>query len=309
MGPSCGRKRLSLLPAYPLSITVCRHPSHASRDLDYLALSPVPAASPHATMRGAYAPLPQGSSAPVQVMLSRSIPAYTTPCASPTGTLRFRGIALIRSAFAVRERLGNPRDLPYFCCCSFHACHRPYSGGPLTSFVPLTQSAVPDFLDLGTSRQPANTVSASNIRRVFDFGAASIRFMLRPACLPSPPDWLRQDEVTCSSPRLLRYIVTPALDAVCYQTTLGVRLNGRTGNLPLSGLSPNQLSAASEAAPKNAKLKEVFLGGLCAFARDNPRLTGARSAPYEKPSCPSRLRGESYFSHFGCGVAALGASW
>jgi hypothetical protein len=32
---------------------------------------------------------------------------------------------------------------------------------------------------------------------------------------------------------------------------------------------------------KNAKLKEVFLGGLCAFARDNPRPTGARSAPYE----------------------------
>jgi hypothetical protein len=32
---------------------------------------------------------------------------------------------------------------------------------------------------------------------------------------------------------------------------------------------------------KNAKLKEVFLGGLCAFARDNPRLTGARIAPYE----------------------------
>ena len=208
---------------------------------------------------GGFSSLPQGSSAPVQVMLSRSISAYTTPCASPTGTLRFRGIALIRSAFAVRERLGNPRDLPYFRCCSFHACHRPYSGGPLTLFVPLTQSAVPDFLDLGTSRQPANTVSASNIRRVFDFGAASVRFMLRPACLPSPPDWLRQDEVTCSSPCLLRYIVTPALDAVCYRTTLGVRLNGRTGNLPLSGLSPNQLSAASKAAPKSKDLTLLLL--------------------------------------------------
>jgi hypothetical protein len=219
---------------------------------------------------GGFSSLPQGSSAPVQVMLSRSISAYTTPCASPTGTLRFRSIALIRSAFAVRERLGNPRDLPYFCCCSFHACHRPYSGGPLTSFVPLTPSAVPDFLDLGTSRQPANTVSASNIRRVLDFGAASVRFMLRPACLPSPPDWLRQDEVTCSSPRLLRYIVTPALDAVRYQTTLGVRLNGRTGNLPLSGLSPNQLSAASEAAPKTPsaqrKRDSLFLRTLASFA-------------------------------------------
>ena len=32
---------------------------------------------------------------------------------------------------------------------------------------------------------------------------------------------------------------------------------------------------------KNAKLKEIFLGDIRAFARDNPRLTGARSAPYE----------------------------
>ncbi len=40
---------------------------------------------------------------------------------------------------------------------------------------------------------------------------------------------------------------------------------------------------------KNAKLKEVFLGGLCAFARDNPRLIGTRSAPYENLRV---LRGE-----------------
>ena len=233
MGPSCGRKRLSLLPAYPLSITVCRHPSHASRDLDYLALSPVPAASTHATMRGAYAPLPQGSSAPVQVMLSRSIPAYTTPCASPMGTLRLRGIALIRSAFAVRERLGDPWDLPYFRCCSFYACHRPYPGGSADSF-PVKQPAVPDFLDLGTSRQPANPVSTSNIRRVFDFGAASIRFMLRPAYLPSPPDWLRQNEVTCSSPRLLRTLSLP-LSHCSFPSNVGNQAKWSNGKSPIIG--------------------------------------------------------------------------
>ena len=72
------------------------------------------------------------------------------------------------------------------------------------------------------------------------FRGCIVRFILRPACLSSPPDWLRQDEVICSSPCLLRYIVTPAFDAVRYRTTLGVRLNGRTGNLPLLGLSPNQ---------------------------------------------------------------------
>jgi hypothetical protein len=43
---------------------------------------------------------------------------------------------------------------------------------------------------------------------------------------------------------------------------------------------------------KNAKLKEIFLGGLCAFARDNPRLTCARSAPYENLRVLRDLRGE-----------------
>jgi hypothetical protein len=43
---------------------------------------------------------------------------------------------------------------------------------------------------------------------------------------------------------------------------------------------------------KNAKLKEIFLGGLCAFARDNPRLTGARSALYENLRVLRALRGK-----------------
>ena len=37
---------------------------------------------------------------------------------------------LIRSAFAVREHLGDPRNLPYFRCRAFHTCRRPYPGGP-----------------------------------------------------------------------------------------------------------------------------------------------------------------------------------
>ena len=53
----------------------------------------------------------------------------TTPCAVPEGVWLFR-FSLIRSAFAVRERLGDPRDLPYFHCRAFLACHRPYPGGP-----------------------------------------------------------------------------------------------------------------------------------------------------------------------------------
>jgi len=166
--------------------------------------------------------------------------AYTTPCASPTGTLRLRGIALIRSAFAVRERLGDPRDLPYFCCHSFHTCHRPYPGRPPT---------LPSRFIVSGSRLPRSWSESplTNLRLCQQyltgplFRGCIVHFMVRPVCLPSPPDWLRLDEVTCSSPGLLRYIVTSAFDAARSRVALEVRLNGRTGNLPLLGLSPNQL--------------------------------------------------------------------
>ena len=87
---------------------------------------------------------------------------------------------------------------------------------------------------------PTTPVSTSNVRRGNPFRGCIVRVMLRPARLPSPPGWLQQDEVTCSSPRLLRYIVTPASGVVRCRPTLGVRLDGRTGNLPSSGLSPDK---------------------------------------------------------------------
>lgn len=198
--------------------------------------------------------------------MSRSIIAYSTPSASPTGTLRFRGIALIRSALAVRERLGNPWDLPDFHCCSFHTCRRPYPGGPLRHPIVLTQrfqaSSKSDRVATHNSRLYQQCLPAPH------FGAASVRFMLRPACLPCPPDWLRQDEVNCSSPCLLRYVVTPAFGEARYRATLGVRLNGRTGNLPLSGLTPDQLAAASLTAPD-----------FCGSARIHHRNSRSRCGP------------------------------
>ena len=43
-------------------------------------------------------------------------------------------------------------------------------------------------------------------------------------------------------------MVTPAFGVARHRMTLGVRLEGRTGNFPSSGLSPNQFTAVSEAA-------------------------------------------------------------
>src|SRR5439155_10064954 len=68
---------------------------------------------------------------------------------------------LIRRAFAVLERLGHPRDLPYFPCRAIHPSRRPYAGG---SAAPsrCTGTAVPGFLVLSPSRHPRLPVSASN---------------------------------------------------------------------------------------------------------------------------------------------------
>jgi hypothetical protein len=77
----------------------------------------------------------------------------TTPSVSLAGTRRFHGLPLIRRAFAVRERRGDPRDLPYFRCHALHTCRRPYAGG---SAAPsrCTGAAIPGFLDFRPSRHP-----------------------------------------------------------------------------------------------------------------------------------------------------------
>jgi hypothetical protein len=113
---------------------------------------------------------------------------------------------------------------------------------------PHSDSRLPRFW---TESPPTTPVSASNIRREVQFRGCIVRFMLRPACLPSPPDWLRQDEATCTSPRLLRYLVTPAFGDARHQASLGVRLDGRTGNLPSSGLSPDKSRQPVRLHPKS----------------------------------------------------------
>jgi hypothetical protein len=189
--------------------------------------------------RGQHASVPQESLAPVRVVLSRSIVAYydsirqsrrraTTSrpsrlyaapslCGSASATRgTFPTFTAVLSKHAVDPTPVARRSLPL------------YSGGG---------SRLPRIISESPSTKP---VAASNIRRGNPFRGCIVRFMLRPASLPSPPDWLRQDEATYPSPCLLRYIVTPAFDVGRCRLTLGIRLDGRTGNLPSSGLSPDQ---------------------------------------------------------------------
>ena len=73
---------------------------------------------------------------------------------------------------------------------------------------------------------------------------AAARMFARPSWL-APTTWgpLR------SHPRLLRHRVTPTFHDDHRWPPLGVRLEGRTGNLPSPGLAPDQFATGSEAAP------------------------------------------------------------
>src|SRR5262245_5486000 len=198
--------------------------------------------------------LPQGSLAPARVLLSRALLAYSDPirqshghaatsrpgrlyaapslCGSASATRgTFPTFADVLSRRAVDHTPVGPRCRPVA---------RAHPGARLPRFVP---ESPPTRARL-CQQYPAGSTSRRGI----------VRFMLRPVCLPRPPDWLRPDGVTCAPPGVLRSSVTPAWRAARYRPALGVRLNGRTGNLPLSGLAPDQSRAVSEAARQRVVL-------------------------------------------------------
>ena len=125
--PSAAVKRAPRMPA-----TLARLPTPSPGSLAHGSLGTVsePAAtSPSRCARGP-ASLPQGSLAPVRVLLSRSILAYYNPMRQSRrhGTTSRLGRlsappSLCGSAAATRE------DLPYFSRCAFHARRCPCTGG------------------------------------------------------------------------------------------------------------------------------------------------------------------------------------
>src|SRR2546428_4789712 len=73
-------------------------------------------------------------------------------------------------------------------------------------------------------------------------------------------------------------IVTPAFGVARRRPALGVRLEGRTRNIPSSGLSPNQFTAVSEAALYEAPERD-------------PRRRASRGAPWASVGVPATLCG------------------
>jgi hypothetical protein len=212
MAPSWTPQRLSRLPTCPRGWTVCIHPSHASDTEEVQVLCLGLSALPRAAIRAAKPPCPRGPWLRCELCCLAPSLLTPTPSASPTGTLHFHVFALIRSAFAGRERLKRPvgpslLSLPRFL-------HVP------STLRRWTHYPFPLFSGSGTRLPPSVTESPStNLRLCQQYPAGSVfrrcivRFMLRPVNLPRPPDWLQRDAVSCSALRLLRTLSPPLLSS------------------------------------------------------------------------------------------------
>jgi len=134
-----------------------------------------------------------------------------TPSVSPVGTRRFHGLTVytsrLRCAGTPRRPTG-PSLLSLPSSPDVPSTIRRWVRGA----VPLrVRPSMPGFLALSPSRHPQGPASASNIRRGVLFRRGIVRVMLRPVCLPRPPDWLPRDAVTCAAPRVLRTSSLPLL--------------------------------------------------------------------------------------------------
>jgi hypothetical protein len=169
--------------------------------------------------------------------------AYTTPCASLGSTRRFHGSSpLIPRALAGRARRKRPPrpSLLSLACC-------PHVPRPLRRWVrrrlPLCCGGDARLPRIISASPPTAPVSASNTRRGNPFDAAAFASCCGPCVCPALRTGSDGAQAPPSEDR-----VTPALGAGRHRATLGVRLDGRTGNLPSSGLAPDQFTTGSEAA-------------------------------------------------------------
>ena len=181
---------------------------------------------------------PQGSLAPVRVLLSRSITAYYDPMRQSR-----RHAATSRSILAYTQRLrcaGAPRRPTRPSLLSLARC--PHVPPTLPRWVRrplplLLGSAIPGSLELRASRHPQPRLCQQYMTGV-PFEAASFASCCGPCVCPALRTGYDRVRVH-PTPRLLRYRVTPAFGTGRRRAVLGVRLDGRTGNLPSSGLAPD----------------------------------------------------------------------
>ena len=175
--------------------------------------------------------------APVRVVLSRTIIAYYDPIrpsrrhgATSRGHRLYATPSLCGSAEATRETFP-----PFPAVLSLRAIDpTPVGPPPHSRFLGAGDNRLPRVrTESPPTFPPLPAIPGGGLSR-----RCIVRFMLRPAGLPRPPGWLRRGECT-HSPCLLRTFVTLALVPRPHGRGMRVRLDGRTGNLPSSGLPPD----------------------------------------------------------------------
>ena len=153
---------------------------------------------------------------------------------------------LIRRAFAVRARRGDPRDLPYFHCRTVHTCRRPYAGG--SGRPPVTMAS--RYQASSTSQRVA-THNCPSLPAIPDgvkhFGAASFASCCGPCvCLAlltgydeEEPPRLHLASAELRHSRLDRDMSPPPGES---------QARWANGKPPIVGTCTRQVTAASEAA-------------------------------------------------------------
>ena len=234
------RGAVKLTPSMPAPRCSLRCPSPASATERWGGAVSTPVRASTGRCARGPASLPQGSLAPVRVVLSRSISAYYDPIRQ---SRRHAATSRLCRLYAAPSLCGSAEatneTFPTFPAVLSTRAADPTPVGPTrrSRCVHASGTRLPRTI---IESPPTKPVSASNTRRGLSFRCCIIRVMLRLACLPGPPDWLRQSEVICAPLRLLKTVVIPAFDADCRQAALGIWLDGRTENLPSSGLSPDK---------------------------------------------------------------------
>lgn len=172
-------------------------------------------------------------------MLSRSIIAYDDPIRRPR---RHAGISRPCRLYPAPSRCGSAsatrETFPAFPTALSLRAVDPTPAGPRPRPVVLgPRCQASSCYDRVATHEPrlCQQSSTGNV-----FRRCIVRVMLRPACLPGPPDWLRREGPPGLPPPPSEAPCHPPFSRRPSPAPLGVRLEGRTGHLPSSGLAPDQ---------------------------------------------------------------------
>ena len=236
------------------------------------ARCPDPAVFPRAAVREAQPPYPRGPWLRSELCCLGPSSRSTTPSASLAGTRRLHGSAAytprLRCAGAPR-RPTRPSLLSLPRCPCVPSTLRRWVRGPL----PLCRDRDARLPRLITESPPTMARLCQQCPTGFELSAlhrsrhAAARMFAQPSGLATT----RGSPMACIAPAEDR--VTPAFDGVRRRAPLGVRLKGRTGNLPSSGLAPDQSRQVVRLHDK------TFKGGI----RPDRRLPARRPSVTRRP--------------------------